>query len=217
MNEIKNCFYLNLDRRPDRKEHIENELNKSFVLKNLYERFSAIDGLTIHPRSLPDGLITQNALEDILSDTVSAWGLSLTQGGLGVLLSYIELFKKISQLSGTSIIFEDDSIISENFDTYLTTVLKELPEDFDICYLGHGDVTVKKNEYSQNLSIPSGMIVCLPSLIVSPNGAKKILENLKNRNLIERNLTFKNNKIRERLKLSNENKIVDTDIIIKRK
>jgi len=95
MNEIKNCFYLNLDRRPDRKEHIENELNKSLILKNLYERFSAIDGLTIHPRSLPDGLITQNALEDILSDTVSAWGLSLTQGGLGVLLSYIELFKKI--------------------------------------------------------------------------------------------------------------------------
>jgi hypothetical protein len=59
-------------------------------------------------------------------------------------------------------------------------VLKELPEDFDVCYLGHGDVTVKKNEYSPNLSIPSGMIVCLPSLIVSPNGAKKILENLKN-------------------------------------
>ena len=180
MNEIKNCFYLNLDRRPDRQVHIENELNKSIILKDLYERFPAIDGLTIHPRSLPDGLITQNALEDILSDTVTAWGLSLTQGGLGVLLSYIELFKKISQLNGTSIIFEDDSIISENFDDYLTTVLNELPEDFDICYLGHGDVTVKKNEYSTNLSIPSGMIVCLPSLVVSPNGAKKILENLKN-------------------------------------
>ena len=97
MNEIKNCFYLNLDRRPDRQVHIENELNKSIILKDLYERFPAVDGLTIHPRSLPDGLITQNALEDILSDTVTAWGLSLTQGGLGVLLSYIELFKKISQ------------------------------------------------------------------------------------------------------------------------
>ncbi len=41
-------IYLNLDRRPDRKEHIENELNKSLVLKNLYERFSAIEAENVH-------------------------------------------------------------------------------------------------------------------------------------------------------------------------
>jgi GR25 family glycosyltransferase involved in LPS biosynthesis len=177
---IKYCFYLNLERRKDRREHIENELNKSSILKNIFQRFESIDGSEIHPRELPENLLTQNAVEDVLMDTVTAWGLSLTQGGLGVLLTYKKLFEKICQLDDFAITFEDDILLSDDFDEKLKKIINELPKDFDLCYLGYGDMDVKKDLFSENLSKPNGMVICLPGLIISPNGAKKILENLKN-------------------------------------
>jgi GR25 family glycosyltransferase involved in LPS biosynthesis len=177
---IKHCYYINLEKRTDRKDFIEEQLNKSEILKNIYQRFDAVDGLSIHPRSLEKNLLTPNAIEDILSDTVTAWGLSLTQGALGVLLSYKKLFSEISTLDDIVITFEDDVIIDENFDNDITEILNELPEDFDICYLGYGDIDIEKVNYSKSLSIPKGMVVCLPALIVSPKGAKKISDILTN-------------------------------------
>jgi GR25 family glycosyltransferase involved in LPS biosynthesis len=177
---IKHCYYINLEKRTDRKSFIEEQLNKSEILRDVYQRFDAVDGLTVHPRSLDKNLLTLNSVEDILLDTVSAWGLSLTQGALGVLLSYKKLFKKISTLDDIAITFEDDVIIDDEFDNKLNTILSELPKDFDLCYLGYGDINIDKSLFSESLSIPKGMVVCLPSLIISPKGAKKILDTLIN-------------------------------------
>lgn len=177
---IKHCFYINLERRKDRKFFIENELNKSKYLKNIYKNFEAVDGYKIHPRTTKENLLSENAIDDILMDTVTAWGLSLTQGGLGVLLSYIKLFELIQTLDSPVITFEDDVILDENFDNILEKIIRELPNDFDFCYLGYGDVEIEKTEFSNSLSIPKGMITCLPSLIISPKGAKNLLDKLKN-------------------------------------
>ncbi len=177
---IKHCFYLNLERRPDRKLFIEEQLNKSVLLKDIYERFDSVDGYKVHPRDVKEGLLTENAIEDVLMDTVTAWGLSLTQGGLGVLLTYKKVFEKISQLDSPAITFEDDTRIKDNFDYYLEKVLNELPDDFDLCYLGYGEIKIETEKYSDHLSKPKGIVTCLPSLIISPKGAKNLLEILKN-------------------------------------
>lgn len=173
---IKHCFYLNLDRKEDRRKFIESELNKSEILKGIYKRFSAVDGYKVNPRLLPDGLLTENAVEDILMDTVTAWGLSLTQGGLGILLSYLRLFEKIIELNESAIIIEDDITINSNFDSELTKILNELPDDFDLCYLGYGGQNIDCKNYSESLLIPTGIITCTPSLIFSPKGAKKLIK-----------------------------------------
>jgi GR25 family glycosyltransferase involved in LPS biosynthesis len=177
---IKYCFYLNLERRTDRKLFIEEQLNKSEILKDKFERFESVDGYKVHPREVESGLLSDNAVEDILMDTVTAWGLSLTQGGLGVLLSYKKLFEKISNLDSPVITFEDDTRIKDNFDYYLEKILTELPNDFDLCYLGYGEVKIETEKYSEHLSKPKGIVTCLPSLIISPSGAKNLLEILKN-------------------------------------
>jgi GR25 family glycosyltransferase involved in LPS biosynthesis len=169
-----------LEKRVDRKSFIESELNKSSLLKDIYKRFDAVDGSTVNPRTLETGLLTDNAIQDVLMDTITAWGLSMTQGGLGVLMSYLNLFKEISELDSPAITFEDDVEIDESFDEKLKMILSELPEDFDYCYLGYGDQKVESIPFSDNLSIPKGMITCLPSLIISPNGAKKLISKLKN-------------------------------------
>jgi len=51
MIEFEKVFYINLDKRPDRKEKIEKELSKSKILKNI-ERFTAIDGTRLHPKNI---------------------------------------------------------------------------------------------------------------------------------------------------------------------
>jgi GR25 family glycosyltransferase involved in LPS biosynthesis len=177
---LKHCYYINLDKRTDRKEHIEKELSKSEQLQQIYQRFPAVDGTLIHPRDVREGLLTENAICDILASKISAWGLSLTQGGLGVLLSYLALFDEISKLDSPAIIFEDDSVLVDNFDEKLAKITSQLPDDFDICYLGYADMPIQKEYYSEDLSIPKGMIVCLPSIIVSPVGAEKLLNLLNN-------------------------------------
>jgi len=177
---IKRAYYINLKERVDRKSFIENELNKSNLLKNIYQRFDAVNGSTINPRTLESGLLSDNAIQDILMDTVSAWGLSMTQGGLGVLLSYLKLFDEISKLDYPVITFEDDVEINNSFDDKLKIILSELPNDFDYCYLGYGDHKIDTVPFSEHLSIPKGMITCLPSLIISPKGAKKLISKLKN-------------------------------------
>ena len=177
---IKHCFYINLEKRVDRKKFIEDELNKSKHLRDIYKRFDAVNGYEIHPRSVREGLLSENSINDILMDTITAWGLSLTQGGLGVLLSYIKLFELIETLDSPAITFEDDVVLDDNFDSQLENILSELPSDFDFCYLGYGDTKIEREFYSTNLSTPKGMITCLPSLIISPKGAKRLLETLKN-------------------------------------
>ena len=55
---IKHCYYINLEKRTDRKSFIEEQLNKSEILRDVYQRFDAVDGLTVHPRSLDKNLLT---------------------------------------------------------------------------------------------------------------------------------------------------------------
>jgi GR25 family glycosyltransferase involved in LPS biosynthesis len=179
---IRYCYYINLKERLDRKVYIENQLKNTQHLKNIYKRFEAIDGSYTHPRYLKHNILTENAISDILSDEVVSWGLTLTQGALGVLLTYIELFNIIKNLDSEVIVFEDDVQLDLNFDNYLEKILSELPNNFDICYLGYGEDAVEKVKYSDNLFIPKGVLTCLPSIIISPKGAENILNILKDVN-----------------------------------
>lgn len=173
-------YYLNLEHRTDRKKHIENQLNKSKILSLNYHRFNAINGKTIHPHDVESGILSEKAIVDLLNDKVNVWGLTLTTGGLGVLLSYIELFKLISNENKPILLCEDDTEFSDDFDVYFQKIISELPIDFDLCYLGYGNNEIDKKPYSENLQIPTGLLHCIPSIYVSPTGAKKILSLLKN-------------------------------------
>jgi GR25 family glycosyltransferase involved in LPS biosynthesis len=173
-----NVYYINLESRIDRKNNIENELSKSKLLNNI-KRQPAVDGKNISPYSLGD-LISNQAKEDINSDTVRNYGLSLTPGGLGLLLTYIEIFSKSINDNKIVITFEDDVKILDGFDNKIKIILSELPEDFDLCYLGYCETNFEKIKYSENTSTPDGQLCCTPSLIFSPKGCAKLIEILKN-------------------------------------
>lgn len=183
MKKIKKCYYINLSYRKDRKVFIEKEIKKSKLIGDIAERFDAINGFSIHPRLIDKDILSENAIEDILMENINRHGLTLTQGALGVLLSYLNLFDDIKNLKNEEdvvVLIEDDSFISENFDFELKKILHELPENFDICYLGYGEEKIESELFSESLSIPRGQVTCLPGLLISKNGAEKLIRLLKN-------------------------------------
>ena len=178
MITLEKTYYINLKNRLDRKKHIENQIINHPILKNI-ERIEAVDGTTIDPRTIK--ILTQNCIDNILCNNLK-WGLSVTHGALGLILTYSILLEKITNLKNPALILEDDIIITNNFNDIILEILKELPDNFDLCYLGYGDTNFDKTPFSKNLFVPTGQFCCTPGLIVSPQGAKKINKLLDNIN-----------------------------------
>jgi GR25 family glycosyltransferase involved in LPS biosynthesis len=94
-----------------------------------WERFTAFDGTTINAES------------------------KKIQGVMGCLRSHQMLLKHIQELKlELAIIFEDDAELCENFEIKFNDILKKLPDDWDLFYLGGWNVgEIKK--YADGLNI----------------------------------------------------------------
>jgi len=106
-------YCINLDRRPDRMESFQNQVDKYGLGK--FERFSAYD-------------------RDNLD--LSKYKTSLNPGAIGLILSNLEIILKsrMNQYK-TIIILEDDCVFNDeifNIDSYF----EKLPTDWDLLYMG---------------------------------------------------------------------------------
>lgn len=176
MITIDKIYVLNLQRRLDRRLRIQNEFVKSNRLNNSYEIFTAIDGNVIDPNG-SHNIITTDALNRFNSPPEHECGIHFTTGSLAILYSYMKLFRDAEINHQTYLIFEDDITISDTFDSDLQLIQNELPEDFDLCYLGYCiGLDCKFEPYTNNLVIPNGQLNCLYGFLLSPIGAKKIMQ-----------------------------------------
>ena len=113
--KIDKTIYINRKSRTDRNENIQSRL-KEVGLKAF--RFNAIEsepveGIEEHPTSLNDG-------------------------AKGCFKSHVQVWKNIladDKLKNV-LILEDDATFAENFKEVLDVALSELPDDYDILYLG---------------------------------------------------------------------------------
>jgi hypothetical protein len=107
-------YCINLDRREDRFKESLDEFSKNGI-ENV-ERFSATDGILI-PR-------------DGYSDSMKA-------GDIGSLLTHKRLFNDaISNGYENFLLVEDDVQFSENFSEKFSEVINDLPDNWQIFYLG---------------------------------------------------------------------------------
>lgn len=125
-NQILNNIYcINLERSKDRWNNITNIANKE-GLKLI--RFEAVDGKKLNPME-----IKNKCSDDYYKSIMN----SNNFGNIGCYLSHLNLWKqlKLNKID-YALIIEDDIIFKDNFKKKLKKNLEEIPENWDIIFLG---------------------------------------------------------------------------------
>lgn len=102
--------------------------------------------------------------------------IDMTDGEKGIIMSHYNLWTKIAKSNKPHLILEDDAIgINENTSNILDIILKNLPHDYDMYLLGYIDLK-PDNIIGYNSKVKE--FVLLHSYLITPTGAKKLLNNL---------------------------------------
>ena len=132
-------YFINLDRSKDRYNKIVKRMKDE---KLNYKRWKAVDG------SLLD-------LDDLKKKNIITKDNKMIKGAIGCSLSHISLWKNALKERKNIIVLEDDVLIEKNFKKKLNKYLEQLPNNWDILYLGASNINGKK--YSKNLLKPNKM------------------------------------------------------------
>lgn len=144
LNKISKCFYINLDRREDRRNH--------FITKNPFfaQRFSAIDSKSVKLN------------EEIKKLFPKTWN-SRKKSEICCALSHYRLWKQLTQDNSSEnyLILEDDTVFKDKFTYYWNELFsKFIPKDYNLIYLGgcqpwnkprYKDVLENYNKYFCNV------------------------------------------------------------------
>jgi len=121
-NFFEKVYLINLKSRPDRLK-ISTEILNRYNIK--FEIFEAIEG---NP-----GIITESEV------------LNKKPGAMGCLLSHLEIIKLAKANKYKNIlIFEDDVELIDNFNIEFNDSIKELPNEWDMIYLGGSNANKNK-------------------------------------------------------------------------
>ena len=179
--KIDKFFYINLDGDNERKELLLKEISKSEILSKNIQRISAVNGRELDLTNLKYSL-TDEAFTDITTNNRidELRGLVMTRGALGYWVTVCDILNLSIENNETYFVMDDDQIVNDNFDDMLSDVLNELPNDFDFCYTSTltPQSMYKLKPYSNSLHIPKSALWGPNSFIVSPNGAKNIIDKI---------------------------------------
>jgi GR25 family glycosyltransferase involved in LPS biosynthesis len=116
---FEKIFYINLDRRIDRKLECEKEFTTHQIIA---ERVSATDAMLLNDKELYPRKYFKH-------------------GNYGLLLTNLKIFEEaIAHKYKSILIFEDDVLLIDNFTEYFDIIYPTVPLDWDILYLGGNHV-----------------------------------------------------------------------------
>ena len=173
---FKKIYYVNLDHRQDRKEHIENEINK-INFNGPVERISAAYGKKLDIELIPTTLFTKEAIEAISNKNEILNTKSMTKGAMGCAISHKWIYEKIlTNDEDYVLIIEDDSIITDNFMNNLEKILEKYTE-YDILWLGYHEKVDnwKFNILDTELDIPQKIWGTF-GYIINKKAAKQLID-----------------------------------------
>jgi GR25 family glycosyltransferase involved in LPS biosynthesis len=128
MDKLDKIFYINLDRRPDRKAHfIQSCIEDAQIPLNIIERFDALDGKTYKP----------SETESKMFSNCDFLGQPYFNNILGNQLGHYYILKNIIKNKyNCAIICQDDVYFRKDFQEYFGELMKNIPEDAEIINIG---------------------------------------------------------------------------------
>ena len=129
------ALYINLDRREDRRRHMQAQLQGSGLS---WERQAAVDGKSVDLEALVrSGVLTARGAGEVdMPVERKTFGITLTRGAVGCALSHLEAWKRAESAPGVTIVLEDD-VELRGMDR-VRERLRDVPEGWDLVYLGSG-------------------------------------------------------------------------------
>ena len=164
-------YVINLEETEEGKERLP-------IIKEIFpeaKRFPATYGKNFDFKPYYDSVLTKS-WDHGQWKTGESNIIEMSDGEKGVLMSHYNLWTKIAKEKEPHIILEDDAIgINANTQSVFKEILETLPKDYDIYLLGFIDLEPIN---ITNLHSKVKSFVLLHSYIITPNGAKKLLEQL---------------------------------------
>ena len=167
-------FVLHYSKLVDRKKHILEQFKKHNITD--YEFIENYDK------------------DEITYDESSIFDVNYKKSTMSLHLKHNYVYKLIADNYDNGLIFEDDVILSDNFVNKLNNYISQLPENYDMLFIGDGcKLHIEKKRIIPNKNIyekclyptkwgGNGATRCCDSYIISNNCAKKICEYINNLN-----------------------------------
>jgi GR25 family glycosyltransferase involved in LPS biosynthesis len=125
--KLDTIYYINLDRRVDRKNHFLLECVREGVPLSLVKRVKGIDGTTANYTDAENAMFTK-------ADFI---GGPYVKKIMGNQLSHYYILKEIVEKGkDISIIFQDDAVLKSGFMAAIERVIQALPADAEIVHFG---------------------------------------------------------------------------------
>ena len=141
-------FYINLDRRTDRRSWMDSHLTDAGVTAH---RWPACDGTKANTQEMIEhGLLTPRAVADIHTPVEQkVFGVTMTVGAAGCAQSHVSLWQHVARQPSDrlTVILEDDVRVEWS---RLQPFLRDVPDDWDILYLGSGQYTTTDEKLSSS-------------------------------------------------------------------
>jgi GR25 family glycosyltransferase involved in LPS biosynthesis len=142
------CYVLNLDRRPDRWAHAQNQIKRAKLHKFLQPnvevtRVSGIDGATLDVPALHrSGVLSDLGYQRYqLPTEQKLFGMDLTSGAIGCALGHRAVWQRVvAEQRKCALILEDDFEFHHRFARQLTERWSRVPEDWGVVHLGGLDL-----------------------------------------------------------------------------
>lgn len=165
-------YYINLDKRPNKRSQIETQVTPLKRLTRDTIRLSAIDGTRL--AGVDPRIVTFQGRRDLINPS-KKFGLSLTKGAVGCAMSHKLIWEDVAKnKKDLVLILEDDAVILPDFRQKISSIISELPPKWDILYLGSGQYTIEKS-ISPHLARPS-KIYGLFGYVINWRGARRLLK-----------------------------------------
>jgi GR25 family glycosyltransferase involved in LPS biosynthesis len=160
-NYVDNVYLINMDKDADRLEKVTKECD------NVGIKFERFPGVKISD-------LSQNILDKYIPEQTQKYG---TNGMIGCGLSHLFVWQDAVQNNYKNIlVLEDDVFFTDDFNEYLINVMEEVPDDYDILYLGYRDTNCNPpKDSSLNYIYKPNFPLLLHAYIVSNKGLKKLL------------------------------------------